>query len=128
MGSYDDTDDRQVKGKQMDDANELDEEVEKWLSGSLFLCKICDKKIAGTKEFNSHLVNEHDMPFYKYAKDYKDFRLISGYHFCKICSKNIKHDKEPLMKHMKEDHKISARDYFYEYKPKMPRSTKIADN
>jgi len=98
-------------------------DAEIWATGCLFSCQMCDPAtpIAGHEEFTSHLLKTHNTPFYKYAKQFQDYKLVSGFHFCKICQKNVKWDIDPLTKHFEDVHKISLEEYYEEHKPKMPK-------
>jgi len=98
-------------------------DAEIWATGCLFSCQMCvpATPIAGQDEFTSHLIKTHDTPFYKYAKQFQDYKLVSGFHFCKICQKNVKWDIDPLTKHFEDIHKLSLEEYYEEHKPKMPK-------
>ena len=100
------------------------EHVKKWMNGCLYLCKICQKNIAGIRNFTLHLNSEHDTNFNKYDQEYKGFKM-ARIHFCKICSKNVKHEPEFLRKHFKKNHSMTVSDYYYKYKPKMPKVDQI---
>eukprot|EP00090_Calanus_glacialis_P045694 TRINITY_DN8651_c0_g1_i1.p1 TRINITY_DN8651_c0_g1~~TRINITY_DN8651_c0_g1_i1.p1 ORF type:complete len:1419 (-),score=222.67 TRINITY_DN8651_c0_g1_i1:288-4544(-) len=98
-------------------------DAEIWATGCLFSCQMCNPAtpIAGHDEFTSHLIKTHNTPFYKYAKQFQDYKLVSGFHFCKICQKNVKWDIDPLTKHFEDIHKLSLEEYYEEHKPKMPK-------
>jgi len=98
-------------------------DAEIWATGCLFSCQMCNPAtlITGQDEFTSHLQKSHNTPFYKYAKQFQDYKLVSGFHSCKICQNNVKWDLDPLTKHFEDSHKISLEDYYEKHKPKMPK-------
>lgn len=98
-------------------------DAEIWATGCLFSCQMCNpaSPITGRDEFTSHLQKTHETPFYKYAKQFQDYKLVSGFHSCKICQKNVKWDLDPLTEHFEDIHKLSLEEYYEEHKPKMPK-------
>ena len=61
-------------------------DAEIWATGCLFSCQMCNPTtlITGQDEFTSHLQKSHNTPFYKYAKQFQDYKLVSGFHSCKV--------------------------------------------
>ena len=61
-------------------------DAEIWATGCLFSCQMCNPStpITGHDEFTSHLQKTHNTPFYKYAKKFQDYKLVSGFHSCKV--------------------------------------------
>ena len=133
MSTYNDNPQDSVK--QDKDEHEVleNEEIKKWAAGSLYLCLVCDQKIPGKEHFIDHLGTEHKILYKDYLNDYKDAKQLNtfgrGYHFCRICSKNVMWDKQHLVKHMKEDHNMTISNYFETNpnKNKLPKLAKLEE-
>jgi len=106
---------------------EESEEILSWTAGTLYLCNICNQEVAGLYQFEKHLKTLHQTDYKQYERSHTDFVKFPGFHICKVCQKNVKHDRKPLKNHMKE-HNISITEYFNKYKPRMPKLYKHMKN
>ena len=104
-----------------DEDQGMTEEVQTWARGCLYSCAICDIDIAGIKPFESHLTNLHQTSFFNYKRKYgaNQACAISGFHFCKLCCNNVRHDELDLMNHFSKDHKMSVVEYFEKFRGKL---------
>ena len=103
----------------------MTDEIRTWAKGCLFCCQICEQDIVGTQPFSLHLSSCHDTSLQNYKKRYSAActNVIVGYHFCKICCNNVRHDEADLVSHFRKEHKMTIADYFNQFraKLKMPR-------
>ena len=104
-----------------DEDQGMTEEVRTWARGCLYSCAICDVDIAGIKPFESHLTNHHQTSYFNYKRKYgaNQACAISGFHFCKLCCNNVRHDELDLSNHMTKDHQISVAEYFEKFRGKL---------
>ncbi len=103
---------------------EMPEEVRSWARGCLYCCQLCGKDFPGARFFEDHLKSIHRMTAQSYKKTYKSSNVITGYHFCKLCFQNVRHDEVDIYNHFKRDHgNTTVTDYFRQFKAKlkMPR-------
>ena len=111
LPNYDDEED--------DDSNE---EVRTWARGCLYCCEICDTDFVGARAFQFHLESSHQTS-YKRKNGSNQSCVISGFHFCRLCCNNVRHDEADLKSHFSKEHKMTVSEYYQQFKGKlrMPR-------
>lgn len=116
-GTEDGTGDEE--GLEMEDS----EESLQWARGCLFQCSECQEKIAGEKVYIDHMKSVHNVSLTKNALNHKSKKIFEGFHYCKLCFKNVKWDVEALDRHLEEVHKETVVTYFEKFKDmlKMPK-------
>jgi hypothetical protein len=101
------------------------EKVRTWARGCLYNCQICESDFVGARAFTVHLVSSHQTSLQSYKKKYRscNTNVIVGYHFCKLCCNNVRHDETDLYNHFQKEHKSNIVDYFNQFRNKlrMPR-------
>ena len=105
-----------------DDNWEMPEEVRTWAKGCLYCCQMCGNDFAGARSFEVHLESFHGMTAQSYKKTYKSgvSNVFIGYHFCKLCFQNVRHDEADLYNHFKIDHgNTTVTEYFQQFKAKL---------
>ena len=94
-------------------ANNLDKKDKKWYQGTFYECKLCNYIGYRSSVFRSHLQLSHkinvetkkELPGYSSNFDEQKF------YACKICKKTIKHDYEPIFRHLKSVHSLTIQGY-----------------
>jgi hypothetical protein len=101
------------------------DEVKTWARGCLYSCELCNVDFAGLKVFELHLATSHQMSQSSNKKKNGSSQscVLPGFHFCRLCSTNVRHDEEDLKLHFKKEHKMSVSKYYEQFKGKlrMPR-------
>jgi len=112
------------------DDDDVTGEIRTWARGCLYKCEICESEVAGARSFENHLATSHEMSLSSYKKKYVNNQscVITGFHFCRICSNNVRHDEADLKNHFAKEHKITVSNYFEQFKGKlkMPRLARPA--
>ena len=99
----------------------MTEEVRVWARGCLYHCEICGSDFAGALTFEHHLMNQHRMSVQSYKRRHgaNQACVMSGFHFCKLCSNNVRHDEVDLKNHFTNEHNMSVVEYFEKFRGKL---------
>ena len=77
----------------------MTDEIRTWARGCLFVCVVCDSDFAGLGPFESHLASLHNQSLQTYKRKHGASQacVLSGFHFCKMCSNNVRHDEVGML-------------------------------
>ena len=113
-----------------DEDESLPEDVQTWSRGCLYSCQMCESDFVGVRQFELHLRSTHSTSIQNYRRQYgiTGSNAIVGYHFCKLCSTNVRHDTNDLSNHFKKMHNnMNIVEYYNQFKAKlrMPRLERV---